>query len=315
MSEVMTLNEYAKGTDDKLKRAVMELFSDSSDVLEAMPFESITGGSYQYVLEDALPGIAFRGVNESFTPDIGVENPQVESLFSAGGECDVDNFLLRNQGEARRSREENKKMKKMARSVTDNILSGHNPSNPREFDGLSTRLTGDQLVHNSTQSGGAPLSLSALDDLISRVSNPTHLIMTRRFRDVLFPQVTRNQDIMGNALIETKRSDVDPGRKVTMYNGIPILVGYEVGPDLPILPFDEIAFGGGAAETASIYCVSFMEGHVWGIQSGEMITKDLGELESKPAKRTRVEWDMGMVIESPYAAARLTSIRNEPIAA
>ncbi|MCK5745967.1 MAG: hypothetical protein KAH44_07110 [Oricola sp.] len=309
--QVMTLNEYAKAADNEMTRAVTELFADSSDILNAMPFETITGSAYKYNLEDTLPGIAFRGVNESYTPDIGVENPQVESLFIAGGEADVDNFLLRTHGEGRRAREENKKIKQMSRSVTDVILSGNNSSQPREFDGLQRRLTGTQLLRNADGSGGAALSLSKLDELIASVVNPTHLIVHRKFRDVHFKALLRNQTLAGN--VQLTKDDL--GRPVTSYNGIPMLVGYEVGPDARILPFNEVAYGGGGAVTTSIYCVSLMEGHLWGIQSGPIATKDLGELEDKPAHRTRVEWDMGMVIENPYAAARLTSITDAPIAA
>ena len=94
-----------------------------------------------------------------------------------------------------------------------------------------------------------------------------------------------------------------------------MLVGYEVGPDEPFLPFDEVGAGGGEAQTSSIYCVSLKNGHLWGIKSQPIKATDLGELDSKPAKRTRVEWDPGMVVENPFAAARLTSVTDAPIEA
>lgn len=307
---VMTLNEYAKGADKKTK-AVTELFSDTSDILAAMPFENIEGGVYKYILEDTLSGIAFRGINETYTPDIGIENPQAESLFITGGECDVDSFLLRTEGDGRRGREEAKKVKQMARSVTDAILYGDNSSNPREFDGLQRRITGKQLFHNNTGSGGGPLSLTKLDEMIAAVVEPTHLIVNRKFRDVHFTALMRNQALLGN--VNLTKDDL--GRPIMRYGGLPMLVGYEVGPDASILPFDELGVGGGGPETCSVYCVSFREGHVWGIQSEPIIVKDLGTLDTKPAKRTRVEWDVGMVVENPFAASRLTSITDAPIVA
>lgn len=314
MPAIMTLEEYAKtdGLTD-LQRGVVEIFADSSDILRAIPYQSITGGAYRYVLESTLPGIAFRGVNETFTPDASVENPLVESLFTAGGEVDVDNFLLRVHGSERRAREEARKIKKMAREVTDVILTGDNTTQPREFDGLQRRVAGSatQLIHNAAGSGGAALSLTKLDELIAQVVDPTHLIMNRRFRDVHFTALMRNQTLMGN--VNLTKDDL--GRPVMTYNGIPMLVGYEVGPDANILPFTEVAIGGGGAVTSSIYCVSFKEGHCWGIQSGPMIVKDLGELDDKPAHRTRVEWDPGLVVEHPWAIGRLTSITDAAIAA
>ena len=91
MPAFMTLEEYAKGEGvSPLTKATAEIFADTSDVLRALPFDTVTGGAYRYQLENTLPGIAFRGVNESFTRDTSVENPQVESLFTAGGEAEIE---------------------------------------------------------------------------------------------------------------------------------------------------------------------------------------------------------------------------------
>jgi hypothetical protein len=46
-----------------------------------------------------------------------------------------------------------------------------------------------------------------------------------------------------------------------------------------------------------------------------MSVKDLGELQSEPKHRTRIEWFNGFCIENPYAATRLTSITNAAIVA
>lgn len=61
--------------------------------------------------------------------------------------------------------------------------------------------------------------------------------------------------------------------------------------------------------------MSLKEGHVCGIQLGGMTVKDLGELQSEPKHRTRIEWYPGMCIENPYAVTRLTSITNAAITA
>ncbi|MHA7900774.1 MAG: major capsid protein [Henriciella sp.] len=306
----ITLLEYRKSAPDNLTKAVIDIYAQTSDLLAAMPWMTISGGAYPYIIEDAPGGIAFRGVNESYTPSTGVENPQVESLFIAGGEADVDNFLIRTQGEGRRSRETNKKIKNLAKSVTDVIIGGDNTSNPREFDGIQNRLTGRTLLHNSTASGGAALSLTALDEAIQEVQEPTHLLMSRKLR-TKFTSAMRNQTLAGN--MDLVKDDF--GRDMFRYAGLPMLVGYEVGPEGDVLPFTEIGNGGGAAQTSSIYILSLKEGNMCGIQSAPVSAKDLGELESKPARRTRIEWDCGMVIENPYAAARLTSITNAAIVA
>lgn len=308
MPAVMNLVEYAKGLEPGLAKGVIELYAKTSDVLEVMPFKTVTG-PYQYQLEGTLGGIAFRGVNSSYTADTSVENPQVEPLFIAGGDADVDMFLL-SLDPTRRGRETAKKLKSQARVITNAVLKGDNTASPTQFDGLQRRIksTGSQFFTNNVAAGGGPLSLSMLDATIDQVQEPTHIIMNRDLR-TKFNAAIRNQTLSGNM-----RLDKDSfGRPQMTYNGLPILVGYEAGPDSKILPFTEVATGGGGAVTSSLYVVSFKEGNVCGIQLAPPRVEDLGELQTTPAKRVRCEWYAGMVVENPYAAARLTSITNAAI--
>lgn len=303
----INLVEYAKGLTNPLERGVVELYAQSSDILAAMPWKTVSG-PYQYSREATLPGIAFRGINETYTPDFSIENPQVEQLFIAGGEADVDNFLLALDA-GRRAREEARKIKQMARALTSKVLTGNNETDPREFDGLQTRIGSGQTISNSATSGGGALSLAKLDEAIDATQEPTHLIMNRSLR-LKFQAAMRDQTLSGNLAL-TKD---DFGRPVMTYAGLPILVGYEAGPDAKILPFTEAGTGGGTT-ASSIYVVSFKEGMVCGLQLGGMKVTDLGELESKPAHRTRIEWHTGMCIENPYAATRLRDIANAAIVA
>ena len=312
--QAMTIVEHSKteGTD-KLTQAYVEIFADKSDILMALPYKNVSGGAYPYTVEDEAGGIAFRGINESYTPSTGVENPQVEQLKIAGGDIDVDAAILKTQGMSRRAREEKKKIKHLARNITDAILGGDTSSNAREFDGIQRRLRGDQVLDNSNgAAGGAPLSLMALDDMISRVSGANYLIMNRKFRDVHFNALRRNQSLTGN--LDMYKSE-HLGVPVMMYNKIPMLVGYEAGPEGFILPFEEVAAGGGAAQTASIYAVRFEDGYMCGLQDSPIDVRDLGEIDDAPVYRTRMEWISGLAIEHPFAAARLTGITDEPIVA
>jgi hypothetical protein len=52
-----------------------------------------------------------------------------------------------------------------------------------------------------------------------------------------------------------------------------------------------------------------------GIQNGPMDVRDLGELQTKPAKRTRVEWHAGIALFHGKAACRLGGITNAAIVA
>ena len=69
---MLTLLEAAKLVQDPLKRGVIEIFPRTSPVLERLPFFNVNGQAYKYNIEETLPGIAFRGINESYTEDTGV---------------------------------------------------------------------------------------------------------------------------------------------------------------------------------------------------------------------------------------------------
>ena len=52
---------------------------------------------------------------------------------------------------------------------------------------------------------------------------------------------------------------------------------------------------------------------VVGLQNGIMEVRDLGELQTMPVMRTRVEWLVGMAVMHGRAAARLRGISNAAV--
>ena len=103
------------------------------------------------------------------------------------------------------------------------------------------------------------------------------------------------------------------GRTVAAYNGIPMLVADEDNTGSQILPFTEANPGGGAAASTSIYAVALGEGQLVGIQNGAIDVRDLGELDTKPVERTRVEWYAGMAIFHGKSVARLRGIKSSAV--
>jgi hypothetical protein len=305
--------EYAKGLEPGVPRAFVEMFAERSDLIAALPLQSAPGGAYRYDLESALPGVAFRGINESYTATTGVINPQVEQTFIAGGEIKVDKALIRRFGPERRSREEKMQVKSLVRNITSKIVGGSNVTSPKEFDGIKTRLVngGSAVSTNSASSGGAALSLYNLDRAIDKVMEPTHLLMSKAMRTRL-TQAGRNTGV-GGYVSQTKN---DFGNIITSYRELPILVGYEDEVnDTVLFPFDEVASGGGSAVTTSIYVASMKEGMFTGLQVAPMEVVDLGEIDSGPFYQTRIEWDFGICIEHPAALHRLTSVTDAAIVA
>jgi len=290
---------------------VIAMFARASDLLQALPFKDIAGNAYAYNREGALPAIAFRGVNESYTAATGTINPLVEALRICGGDLDVDTFIIKTGGPGVRAAHEEMKVKALAAELTRALIKGDSATQPREFDGLQARLVGDQLIAAGTTDAGDALSLAKLDELIDAVTQPSALIMNRTMRRRL--SAAARLATVGGYI--TYNLDAF-GRRVTRYNDIPILVAYSDNGGTEPLLFDEegdVKVTPGGATSTSIYCVGFGDGLVTGIQNGIMDVRDLGELDDSPLFRTRVEWFAGLCIEHGRAAARLGGISNAPV--
>lgn len=297
----LTILEASKINDGNTFRAgVIEKYAESSDILLALPFNSIEGNSLSYNIEETLPGIGFRGVNGSYTESTGILNPQVEVLKIAGGDLDVDKFIVDTMGTEQRAVQEGMKIKALALAWTKTFIKGSSTTDPKEFDGLQTRLSGDAVISNGT----AGLSLLKLDEAIDAVDNATHLIMNKTMRRRL-TAAARNTAVGGYITYEQDAF----GRQVTKYNDLPILIVDKDNTNTDILGFTE------ASSTTSIYVVSFGDGAVTGLQNGGMDVRDIGELETKPSYRTRVEWYNGFGVFAPRSASRLNLITNAAVTA
>lgn len=303
----LTLVEAAKlETGDVVRQAIIELYAGSSDILMNLPFDTIPGNAMKYNREESLPGVGFRGVNEAYTPSTGVLNPLVESLVIAGGDLDVDKFIVDTMGMAQRSTHEAMKVRALSLAWTKKFLKGDNQSDPREFDGLQVRITGNQKIAAGTDDGGTALSLAKLDEAIDQTLNPTHLIMSKALRRRM-SQAARSTTV-GGYITTTKDAF---GRPQMTYNDLPILVVDLDNEQNAILGFNEASNHANATATAgSIYVVSFGDGMISGLQNGGIDVRDLGELQTSPLYRTRVEWYNGFGIFNGRAATRLWSISN-----
>jgi len=299
-NSALTLIEQAKiafERDEPLKASVMEILVKSSDLLQYMPFKSISGNAM------------------AFNSSIG--HRITEALTIAGGDLDVDACKAPSAGEIDldfidfRSKQECTKIKSLGQSLSKTIVNGNSEKDPKVFNGLQVRCKGRQLINNDN---GA-LSLYKLDRLIASVNKPTHLlmnkIMSRRLR--IYYHDRKDGDI------DRKYRHIDWeldnfGRRVTKYNNLPIMISGKDHENDKILPFTE-GDAYGMPQCTSIYCLSFAENGVVGLQHNEMKVHDLGEITTKPVYRTRVEWYVTIALFNTRAAARLQYIKDGPIKA
>ena len=189
------------------------------------------------------------------------------------------------------------KAKALTLSWLNTFFHGDATTNPNEFDGLNDRLTGGQVISAGTN--GAALTMDMLDELVDAIQGtPSILLMNKAARRKIVK--------LGRASGVVSVSRDFFGREVEAYSGVPIGVIEDGADGNPILTQTETQ--GSSNATSSIYAVKFGADALHGIQTAPVDVRDLGEIETKPAYRTRIEWYSGYCIKHPKAAARLKGV-------
>lgn len=302
----VTLAQSAATESNQVRRGVMEVFVQESAVFDRIPLAPISGNAYSYNLEAALPGTGFRTVNEAYVESTGVLNQKTESLVILGGDADVDKFLQTTTGETigdLRAIQTRMKVKSANATYVDAFFNGDVTVNPKGFDGLKKRLVGSQVIEAAAPNTGDEAFLDDLDRLFGLVDGGTP--------DVVYAnqtQIARLKSLgrkVGGA--EYINSEITGKREFT-WNGVAFVDPGKHWSGRQILPVDATAGG-------DFYAVKFAQSldgdvGVLGITNGGLQAYDLGELQEKPAYRTRIEFYTGLAVQGGSAAARLTGVVN-----
>ena len=314
----ITLVEAAKLSQNTLQRGVLETFIQSSPILDRIPFMPIEGNAFAYNEEGALPGVEFRAVNGSYSESTGTVNQKTESLVILGGDADVDKFIVQTRGNLNDQRAVQTAMKVKAASYKfqDTFFNGDTAVDANSFDGLKKRLTGAQVI--ATGTNGAAINtddttrnafFDKLDELVSLVPGLNGSNGAIYANSSIIGKIRSAGRRIGG--VELVREDLT-GKRVLQWNGIPILDPGATAAGVTILPQTETQ--GSSSVAASLYAVRFGQGEedqaVTGLTNGGVQVYDLGELQTKPAYRTRIEFYTGLGVFGGKAAARLTGVLN-----
>src|SRR6476620_50759 len=142
----LTLIDFANQSQTPLRRGIVQEITNESVFLRRLSFVPVDGFAYRYDRQTALGGIAFRSLNESYTNDTGVINPMIETLSIFGGEVRTDRQLVNKQGDAVRAGAIAAKVKKAGLFFDRYVIKGDPATNPLQFHGLNSRLTGNQVI-------------------------------------------------------------------------------------------------------------------------------------------------------------------------
>lgn len=315
----VTLAQAALLSQNDLQRGVLETFVQESVVLDRIPLMDIEGNAFAYDEEATLPGVEFRAVNAGYTESTGTVNQKTESLVILGGDADVDRFIVQTRGNLNDQRAIQTQMKVKAATFKfqDAFINGDVAVDANSFDGLKKRLTGAQVIDAGINGLGVlgasdadrHAFLDQLDLAIAAVSGPDN-------EKVIYTNSLIRQKIYSSArrllMASTERDDF--GRQIQSYRGIPILdIGTTADGSTRIVPQTEVQ-GTSGATASSIYVVRFGRSEadqaVTGLTNGGVDVRDLGELETKPVFRTRIEFYCGLGMFGGKGAARLRGVLN-----
>ena len=308
----MTKVEAAKLTQDMMLRGVIETIITESMILELLPFMEVTGTAVTYNREATLPAATFYDVGDTWTEATPTFTQVTAALKILGGDADVDRFLQQTRSNLNDQRATQTAMKvKAARmQFQDAFFNGDTAVEAREFDGLKKRLVGGQVIDAATNGlsvlGASDADrhafLDKLDELIASVRGEVAaLFMNKTIRMSLRSSARR--------LGRWDMTRGEFGQSIELYDGIRIIDPGD-GPDgTAVLPQTETQ--GASAVASSIYAVALSsdeaEPGVAGLTNGGVQVYDLGELQDKPAYRTRIEFYTGIAVFGK-GAARLRGV-------
>ncbi|MFD8115454.1 major capsid protein [Streptomyces microflavus] len=313
----LTLPEAAKLSTTDLQRGVIESFVQESSILDRLPLLTIEGNSYAYNEEATLPGVEFRSVNEGYSESTGTVNQKSESLVILGGDADVDKFIVKTRGNLndQRAIQTRMKIKAAAYRFQDAFFNGDVATEPKGFDGLRKRLTGAQVISAGTD--GIPIVGDGVNDSHAFFDKLDELVASVPGLTSANGAIYANRKVISKIKSAARRvggyemvNEALTGKWVPTYNGIALLDPGQTAAGADILPQAETQ--GEAADASSMYAVRFGQAEddraVTGLTNGGIQVTDLGELETKPSYRTRIEFYTGLAVFGGRGAARLNGV-------
>lgn len=299
----VTLAQAAALEADPVRRGALEEAVNVSLVWDRLPFENIQGNAYAYDKDKVLPGTGFRTVNEAYVESTGVINQDTERLVILGGDADVDKFIESTMQSSRgvlMADQIRMKLESAQATFTDTMFNGDVVVDPKSFDGLRKRLVGSQVI-DSEAPANTEAFLDELDALFGSVSGGPDVVYAPS--EIIARLKSLGRKVGGAEYINSEIT----GKREFTWNGVAFLDPGEHWSGRKILGYD-------ATDGGDVYAVKFASGlgttGVLGLTNGGLQAYSLGELQEKPAYRTRIDFYTGFAVQGGKAAARLRAVKT-----
>jgi len=316
----LTLFEAAKqGNLNPQIVAVQMAIAERHQIQRFLPF--IGTGDFQFdnffSTESAVAQT--RALNTNFTEGSTDLDKLQYTVSNLGDKARVDVKILEAKGRIQMAIQVQEKSFGIGAKFNNLFIKGDQGISPNDFNGLQTiiekQLPPSQTITAVTAgaptAGGDPLSLAQLDAAIDEVRDPNALLMSAAMARK-FTAAGRDSAVAGFVTYTTD----ELGKRVALYNDMPIIVLKGSFNKDNILPFDEPAVTGGLLETSSLYIVKFgVDGLYGGQLGGGIDVTDFGRIPGDTAEEVMIEWSAGPGVAHPLSVARMKNIDDVAIVA
>lgn len=293
----ISLAQSARMTNDVLQAGVIEVLATESKLLQLLPFMNVQGSGYTYNIEKNLGNAQFRKVNGGYNYGAIETIPITERIVILGDEAIVDTYQIAVESDINNlmAIEVALRTKAIAHKFEKCFISGGTAANSgvpsesvaNEFVGILTRYTGTNPAN--IPSAALPLYtaqvITKTDDLIADLDTLLDMVAGGADALIMNKKTRRQLTAKGRAFCEYRQGEF--GTQFLQYGGVDV-----VDLDGELLADDIIIAAKFGAKEA-----------VCGLQNGGVRVTALGEMESQPQLKTRIEWFVGLAVFNPKAVA------------
>ncbi len=319
------LIDHLKSVRDNVAAGIIQGLLERSRVMQLIPWTN-TGALQLTVSRWAtLPLTGFRKINGAYVESAGTKEQLQEAVYPLGGDTDVDVMIVRDKTVLTDPKAEQLDMRVHSMSYTFNnyFINGSQATDPDGFTGIKNRiasLPASQTIVAATNGLDVKASTAnqnvfadLLDQLLYAIDNGSGDGQIAFFmNDSSYLGISSAFRRLG--LLDQTRDMF--GRTIDAYKGVPF---YDVGvlADQTTRIITNTETTGSSSLTTSIYAVKFAgsDGNAdsggqffHGIQQYPMDVRDLGELQTAPQERVRIDWPVGIAHFHKRAMARLSGV-------
>ena len=293
----ISLAQSARMTNDVLQAGVIEVLATESKLLQLLPFMNVQGSGYTYNIEKNLGNAQFRKVNGGYNYGAIETIPVTERIVILGDEAIVDTYQIAVESDVNNlmAIEVALRTKAIAHKFEKCFISGGtaagsgvpSESVANEFVGILTRYT--ETAPANIPSEVLPMFkaqvITKTDDLIGDLDTLLDMVAGGADCLIMNKKTRRQVTAKGRAFCDYRQGEF--GTQFVQYGGVDI-----VDVDGDLLADDVVIAAKFGAKEA-----------VCGLQNGGVRVTALGEMESQPQLKTRIEWFVGLAVFNPKAVA------------